>query len=638
MTPSAAGELAPGVDVAPPLRPARRGGRALACGGAAAVAVARRLARALDAIPTSVAVAAVLVLFPLGCALAALAIGQDANYDLLNYHFYDPYAFLHGRLSIDVYPAQLQSLLNPLLDLPTYLLIEHAPPRLEAVALGAFQGLAPALVCLVARRAGASRTVALAAAIAAATGGGFVSEIGSSMGDAVVAVPLLLGVLLALRAVEAGPSKGGLWWWAAAGLAAGIGSGLKLAELPVGLGIVLGSLAVGAGAGARLRALRLGAAAAGGVAGTLATSGYWFWFLWRHYRDPIAFTQATFGIFHSPYVPTAHLRGGFLPSSPLAGLAYPIRWLFHPTSVGEIDFRALSMPLAYVLTAGLVVTLLVRAARSSLAAARRSPRRTEALGPAVRIELERRGASPSALLGRTGATEASEGMRADADRYLLVAFAVGIAVWMEVFSVYRYVIPLELLSPVVILAAARRLVALGERSRSMHRTRPSAGPRRAVVPGFLLACVACVVTTSPGNYWERVPFGRAFFSLRTPSLLENGRVDALVEVGGLPMGYIFPQLPPRIIGIGGIGDLLTPANRSLVHRALARVSHDGGTINVVFVDVPERGGLSMPKGTPAYLADLGARGLVATRCEVVEAGIGAGHERLKLCRLAQAAS
>jgi len=32
------------------------------------------------------------------CALLALALGQDANYDQQNYHFYAPYALLNNRI------------------------------------------------------------------------------------------------------------------------------------------------------------------------------------------------------------------------------------------------------------------------------------------------------------------------------------------------------------------------------------------------------------------------------------------------------------------------------------------------------------------------------------------------------------
>ena len=39
------------------------------------------------------------------CALFALALGQDANYDQQNYHFYVPYALLNNRILYDIFPA-----------------------------------------------------------------------------------------------------------------------------------------------------------------------------------------------------------------------------------------------------------------------------------------------------------------------------------------------------------------------------------------------------------------------------------------------------------------------------------------------------------------------------------------------------
>src|SRR5436190_6757813 len=39
------------------------------------------------------------------CALFALALGQDANYDQQNYHFYIPYALLNDRILFDTVPA-----------------------------------------------------------------------------------------------------------------------------------------------------------------------------------------------------------------------------------------------------------------------------------------------------------------------------------------------------------------------------------------------------------------------------------------------------------------------------------------------------------------------------------------------------
>ncbi len=560
-----------------------------------------------------------LLAFPVGCALAALAIGQDANYDLLNYHYYIAYAFLHDRLGVDVFAAQLQSLINPLLDVPIYLLINHSPPRLEAATIGAFQGIGPLLVVLVAHRLARSWVLAFAAGVAAAVAGGFAAQLGNSMGDTIVAVPLLAAVLVALQAIDRRGCGGELWRWAAAGAIAGAGAGLKLSELPVAVGVVAGALAVGGGVRQRVR--RLGSGALGGVAGVLVTSGYWSWYLWVHYRDPIAFTQASFGIFHSPNVPKPRLAGGgYGPKSPLQGLDFPVRWIVHPLAVGEIPFRELSLPLAYVLAAVLVLAVATRALLRTVA--RRRP------GRRALVAGEPSGAgTPSA--GDETSVRAAGARDADADRYLVATFGVSLALWMRVFSIYRYVLPLEMLSPVVILAVVRRLVALVPDG---SRWAPRAA--RSLVPAVLLACALCVVTESPGNYWLRVPFGSTYFSLRTPPLLDNAKVDALVEVGGQPMGFLFPQLPSRVVAIGGIGNLLTPANRVLVHRALARVRHDGGTVDVVFVDVPARHGLATPKGTSRYLARLGAPGLVARACEVEAAHIGAGFEPVTFCRFA----
>ncbi len=570
---------------------------------------------------------AALLVFPLGCALAALAIGQDANYDLLNYHYYIAYAFLHARLGIDVYTAQLQSLLNPFLDIPFYVLINHTPPRIEAAVVGALQGLNLVLVYLIGRRVTRSRLLAASAAIAAGVAGGFASELGNSMGDTIVSIPLLAGVLFAVVALgrseaRVAAARGGapagatststspaarpvagrrpeLVWWLVAGAAAGFGAGLKFSGLPIALGVVIAAAAPRARL--RERARRLATTTAGLVAGVLVTSGYWSWFLWRNYKDPIAFTQASFGIFHSPYVPQTDLGASrFGPKSLADAVVFPLYWVVHPLRVAEVRLRELSMPIAYALVALLVVAVAARAVA-----------RTARAG------------------GRIGASRADvdAGSDADVDRYLVVVFAVSLAVWMEVFDVYRYLVALELLSPLVAFAAARRLVAL------LPSARPTrARAARALAPGFLAVCVVCASTANPANYWGRAPFGSRYFSLALPGVLANGRVDAVVEVGGQPMGFVFPQLPARVISIGGIGNLLTPDNRALVHRALARVRADRGTVNVAFVDAPVRPGLGVPRGTSRYLARLGARDLVVQVCDVVRAGIGAGYQPVKFCR------
>ncbi len=86
------------------------------------------IARAMNARPTRIAPSLRAGLLLAACVvvafLAALKHRQDANWDLQNYHFYDPWAWLSGRLlDWDIAAAQLQTFHNPLPDLPFYALV-----------------------------------------------------------------------------------------------------------------------------------------------------------------------------------------------------------------------------------------------------------------------------------------------------------------------------------------------------------------------------------------------------------------------------------------------------------------------------------------------------------------------------------
>ena len=74
-------------------------------------------------------------------ALVTIKAGQDQNWDLLNYHLYNPYALLHGLEGKNIAPAQIQSFYNPILDVPTYLFIAHLRPIVAGSVLGAVQGI-----------------------------------------------------------------------------------------------------------------------------------------------------------------------------------------------------------------------------------------------------------------------------------------------------------------------------------------------------------------------------------------------------------------------------------------------------------------------------------------------------------------
>ena len=63
----------------------------------------------------------------------------DVNWDFVNYHYYNAFAFLHDRLNYDIAPASVNTFFNPLLDLPLYFLIQKFNQNLDVIY--AVQGL-----------------------------------------------------------------------------------------------------------------------------------------------------------------------------------------------------------------------------------------------------------------------------------------------------------------------------------------------------------------------------------------------------------------------------------------------------------------------------------------------------------------
>lgn len=76
--------------------------------------------------------------------VVSIYLGQDANWDLKNYHLYSAWAYLHHRLATDLFAAGIQSYFAPLLDLPYYLLATQwlpNSPRIVAFFMGLPYGL-----------------------------------------------------------------------------------------------------------------------------------------------------------------------------------------------------------------------------------------------------------------------------------------------------------------------------------------------------------------------------------------------------------------------------------------------------------------------------------------------------------------
>ncbi len=245
----------------------------------------------------------------LASAAGSVALGPDANFDLLNYHFYDGFALLEGRLDRDLAPAGPATYFNPLLDALHYVAIRRLSPKAFAALFGAIQGTNVLLVWAVARALLGPRGLWLAplAALLGATGQNAVSLLGTTFGDNTVSIPALAAVLAVVGVERPGRAR-----LAVAGALGGAAIGVKLtmAAPHVGLTVLATWLAW-----KRRRPALLGAFILGSVAGWGLTNGWWAVEMWRRLGNPLfPFLN---DIFQSPFAPPTPLRdlrwrsGGF---------------------------------------------------------------------------------------------------------------------------------------------------------------------------------------------------------------------------------------------------------------------------------------------------------------------------------------
>jgi hypothetical protein len=427
-------------------------------------------------------------------ALLAVVAGKDVNWDLLNYHLYNGYAFLTGRLDVDLAPGQLETFLNPLLDAPLYLAVMHLPPVLVGAGTGFVQGLNGVAIWLMARELlpkplGPKRDwAAFAIGIVSGLGAAGLGELGGCMGDAVAGIFVLFSMVLLLRRRESlggGSSKVAAASAALAGAIAGVGPGLKLTALLYVAAVGVGCFFLAGTAKRRLLVfLCFGVSA---FASWIAVSGFWLWELWTRFQSPLfPFFN---NVFRSDWAPVDLVRETrYLPKSAGQALFYPFVWLVDESVVSEHPFRDGRLPAAYLASGLLVVRSLVRRFTG------KTPKFSLPSGPVP---------------------------------FFTVASFSAYAFWMLMFGVYRYLGSIDWLTTLALTLALLELL-------------PSRG-RTGAIAGIL---AFLVITTKP-HFYGRGGWSKHYFDVTTPEL--SGPAPRMVVIADLePVGFLIPYFPPDI--------------------------------------------------------------------------------------------
>lgn len=431
-------------------------------------------------------VAAAIAVALLGGCLS-LWLGQDSNWDLRNYHLYNGYALLHGRLQLDLAPAQMQSYFSPVLDVFHYLLMTGLPGPLAGFVMGVVHGALFVPLAAIAWQVLEGREerpwLAPLLAVAGLCMASVLSEFGNSMADNSTALFVLGSLCLVLRAQARATAPRQWWRWVFAGVLLGIAVAMKLTNAVYALGLAVAVLSAGGRWPQRLQGLVLVSASA--LLAAALVAGWWYWQLWQTYGNPL-FPQFN-ALFQSPLA--SHGTVGdtrWLPRGMQEQLLWPLVFSFNPKRVSEVSLLQAVWPLLFVVGLGLLGQRLLRRPRADAA--------------------------------RFGAGLVT----------VVAFFVVSYLLWQLMFSIHRYLVVLELLAPLLLWCGWVRL-------------RPTAGGMR--VAGWLV--LACVVVSLVGRgNWGHESWAASAFRVQQPAMPQAERSVVLL-VGGEPQAWRVPLLPAQ---------------------------------------------------------------------------------------------
>jgi hypothetical protein len=304
--------------------------------------------------------------------------------------------------------------------------------------------------------------------------------------------------------------------------------------------------------------------------GFVLAYAFWGAILYREFGNP--FFPYFNAIFKSPHwEPAAFFDERFGPRSLTQALAFPFLFSRQSLLVSEISFR--DYRLAFVLGLSLLCLgkfLFLRVRRQAYATVETTPDSSRFAWRLVAV-------------------------------FTLVAYLV----WMKLFSIYRYLVPLELLSGLLIVVATLYLAK-------------NVNVRRVAI--VLLALLILGTTRKMG--WERTELREAYFNVTVPAVPRN----ALVIMGsGQPMAYVIPFFPADARFVSPVNNFLGLDQTNLLERKIAETirTHEGPLFSLDY-----RGGEAAQPD--AMWARLGLRPEGATCARVLS---NIDNDAMQLCRL-----
>ena len=518
-------------------------------------------------------------------------MGQDANWDLKNYHFYNAFALVRSRFDLDLAPAMSQTYFNPVLDLPFYGLVAAGlNPRLIAALMAMPYAAAAFFASKIAWQILNSLAPSyggiwwLLACLVNVSGAAGASVVASTMNDAYIAALVLAAVWVMVRPQWASATQRLQWWgFVFGGLLIGLAAGLKLTAAPFAVGLCV-ALAVGQ-LDVRRAVVAMIACASAAVAGLALAAGPWMLFLYEKFHSPL------FPLFN------AYFQSPFWE---LANLSDP-RW------GAKSLWGALKLPYALIHeTQGIVAELPIRDWRLASVAG--------GLCLVVVTSVWRISRAKSVLAVIPQPT----GYSLRAPVQVLIFFAVSYALWLGVFSYYRYLLPLEMATGTLLVG----LLLVAVRNRKVQ-----------AAIAFPVILVILLTTRAPD--WGRTTFGERFFEVQLPPIASGSLVLLLDRQ---PLSYLVPFFPDgaRFVGPWWSGylnyDFTNPRYHNVLQQQInAEIAQHRGAIYSIELARTAKGDDNSSAGSAAATLPLYGLRHVSRDCQPIRSNLE--KRNLLLCAL-----
>ncbi len=470
--------------------------------------------------------------------LLTLHLGKDINWDLKNYHFYNAYAFLENRLTYDIAPAQRQTFLNPLLDVPFFILSDYLPSSYVGFIYGFLHGINLSLIFLIywnlARLQSLVKKIIIGSliVIVASTGPGFISELGGTMNDNLISVFILLSIvllILAAKQMRVGRHKKGYLLLCLGGLIMGLAVGLKTTSsiYAIASGLLLPLLFDTKNIKIKTFLLYL---VMGGI-GFVLINGFWMGKLYLEYGHPLfPFYNNTFQ--SSAVAPVAFMDKRFLPKSLFEYLTWPIVASLDSFRVCELKFSDFRFAFLYIFLIFYFLTFVQKG---------------------ITNQDDKIPASQENLLFDWRMTN-----------FLLAFFISSYIVWMVSFSIYRYAIPLELLVPLGILIVLDRIIK----------------NRNTIILILIITLLVGIVGYQDFD-WGRTGWSTPYIRVDT-SQFESEDEGLVIMLGYEPISYVIPDFPKSFRFVRPQSNLIQSSAYGLYEQMEDMVEQTASPIYVMY--------------------------------------------------------